>query len=305
MENDLYETIERMISFSLGSHVDLRGADVDQIVRTMEEAFSSETCRFVFKYRQSRSITVGDIDGMIHDLYMQGYEVIMVVQDYIKRLKSMENHRDQRHLELGAIVDEMSAVVAKRHGIPFVTGMQLNRDAYVKFEAAIKSGKTDAVKELGASNVGESINVYENADCVIFQGRVTSEALDGRLFLTMQRAKMRGKRKAGVAYFAQPYDLDEDGDVNEMKLVEDAHLPEKQCRGLKDIGDGLQKMYDPNADSTSAEERRMERAANVVEGGGRGGRRTPAGPVRRRIIPENAGAATIEYEPVETSYRGL
>lgn len=310
MENDLFETIERMISFSLGSHVDLRGADPDQIVRMMEGAFSSETCKFIFKYRQSNSITTADLEAMIHDEYLKGNEVVMIVQDYIKRIKSVQTYRDQRHLELGAVVDELSGI-AKRYNIPCVTGMQLNRDAYLKFDAAIKSGKTDAVKELGASNVGESINVFENADCVIFQGRVNSEALGGRLFLTMRRAKMRGKRKASLDYFAQPFALDDDGDVNEMKLCEDSHLPQKQWRGLKDMSDGLTKMYDANADDgapmQSSEERRQSRTAGLVggkggRGGSSGGKRNNAPPQRRdnpppRNYPSEAGPAKVEYIP--------
>ena len=303
-ENDLYETIERMLSFSLGSHVDLRGADVDKIVHMMENAFSSETCRFVFKYRQSRSVSTADLEAMVHDLYLQGYEVVMIVQDYIKRIRPMENFRDQRHLELGAVVDEFSGI-AKRYNIPIVTGMQLNREAYNKFEAAIKSGRMDAVKDLGASNAGESINVYENADCVIFQGRVSTASTDG-LYLTMRRAKMRGKRKTGLDFFAQPYDRDADGDINEMKLVEDAHLPVKQCAGVRELSDGISKDYDANADvdgsaspqagGPSREDRRNKRNAAVLAGGKSRSRNEPPAPRNRTHIPEEAGEATMEYE---------
>ena len=109
-ENDMYETVERMLSFALGSHIDLRGADVDQIVRMMEAAFSSETCQFIFKYRASRSISTADLEGMIHDEYLAGREVIMVVQDYIKRIRPMETYRDARHLEMGAVVDDFSSM---------------------------------------------------------------------------------------------------------------------------------------------------------------------------------------------------
>jgi hypothetical protein len=257
-ENDVFETIERMLSFALGSHIDLANVDVDKIVKMLEVAFSSESCKFIFKYRASRSITTSDLESMIHDLYLQGYEVILVVHDYIKRIKSIEQFKE-RHLELGAIVDEESAI-AKRHNIPVITGMQLNRDAYAKFDAAIKSGKMDAIKELGTSNVGESVNVFENADCVIFQGRVYSEAIQ-KLFLTVRLAKMRGKRKSKLDFFAQPFDLDENGDINEMKLCEDMHLPDKQCKGSKELGDGLSKEYDPNENKNS----KMDQAAGILK----------------------------------------
>lgn len=294
MENDVYETIERMISFSLGSHVDLRGADVDNIVRMMENAFSSETCKFIFKYRQSRSISTADLEGMIHDLYLQGYEVVMIVQDYIKRIKSVEQHRDARHLELGSVVDELS-VIAKRYNIPVVTGMQLNREAYVKFETAIKSGRQDAIKDLGASNVGESINVYENADCVIFQGRVSVASLDNRLFLTARRAKMRGKRVSTLDFFAQPFDLDANGDVNEMKLVEDAHLPKSKWAGMREIGDGIQQMYDPQADR-EPDPRAPEPRSTGVFRPSSSTRRTP---VTISNPPPNARVEVVDEDDLE------
>ena len=300
-ENDMFETIERMLSFSLGSHVDLKNSDVNQIIRMMEDAFSSESCRFVFKYRQSRSINASDIASMIEDLYMQGFEVIMLVQDYIKRMKSVENFREQRHLELGAIVDEFSGLIAKRYNIPVVTGMQLNREAYTKFETAIKSGNMNALKDLGASNVGESINVYENADCVIFQGRVQATSSDA-LYLTMRRVKMRGRRKGSLDFFAQPFARDADGDINEMKVEEDAHLPANQCRGVRDLVDGIAREYDANAANASesgspdnptgglsSEEKKAQRSGSVLS-------RRPLGsaPSPRNTIPENSGDAQVE-----------
>jgi replicative DNA helicase len=273
-ENDVYETIERMVSFALGSDVDLRGSDPDQIVQMLEEAFSSPTCKFIFKFRQSRSISTADIDTMIQELYTDGFEVIMLVQDYIKRVRSVEKH-SERHLELGSIVDELSSI-AKKYNIPVVTAMQLNRSAYAIFDAAIKSGREDAIKDLGPNNVGESINVYENSDVVLFQARVVSKALGGRLFLTMRQAKQRGKRKGTFeTFFAQPFELDNSGEVNEMCLVEDAHLPEAQCRALLDIGDGIQSEYDANTHDLPPEER-VIKAPPARRTGGRSSKHTPA-----------------------------
>ena len=305
-ENDLFDTIERMISFGLGSNVDLRGADIEQIVRLMERAFSSETCRFVFKYRPSRTITTADMEAMIHDEYMKGNEVIMIVQDYIKRIKPMEMYKEARHLELGAVVDEFS-MIAKRHNIPVVTGMQLNRGAYEKFELAVQNGDMDAVKKLGASDAGESINVYENADCVIFQGRIPIEST-GQMYQTFRRGKMRGKRVSNLDFFAQPFDVDDNGDTNEMRLVEDAHLGQRECRGVLNLGDGIARDYDANAPRQStSDERRTSRSGAVLSGGNGGGRggKSSSGPTRRNSgkasanpppVREDSGAAVLEHE---------
>ena len=124
--------------------------------------------------------------------------------------------------------------------------MQLNRDAYVKVEAAVKAGRLDAVKELGASQVGESINVFENADFVIFQNRVTLEST-GAIWLTVRRGKCRG-RPTTRDYFAHPFDRNAgDQNVNTMRLVEDAYLPVRQCASVMDLGDGVVRDYDANA----------------------------------------------------------
>ena len=316
MENDLFETVERMISYSMGCTVELRGSNVDDMVRAMGDAFSSESCQFVFKYRQSRSCSMADVEAMIHDLYMQGLEVVMIVQDYIKRMRAIENFKEARHLELGAIVDEMS-VVAKRYNIPLVTGMQLNRGAYDKFEQAIAKGDMAAVKKLGAADAGESINVYENADAVFFQGRIELESTGG-LWLTVRRGKMRGKRPSDLDYFAQPYAVDEHGDINEMRLAEDALLPGKKTFGTRELMDGVAKTYDANAGNgnhiasrsddhggeeagdaplggTNKQSRSMSRSGGVLKKGGPTKRSAP--PPKKAAVPEDAGAAQIEHVP--------
>jgi hypothetical protein len=110
MENDCNETIERMISYALGSNVDLRGSDEGEMVRRLAEAYGSETCDFSFKYRQNRSITTADVDAMIEEEHQEGREVVLLVHDYVKRIKSVETFKDARHLELGAVVDEWSSI---------------------------------------------------------------------------------------------------------------------------------------------------------------------------------------------------
>jgi hypothetical protein len=240
----------------------------------------------------------------------------MIVQDYIKRMRAIENFKEARHLELGAIVDEMS-VVAKRYNIPLVTGMQLNRGAYDKFEQAIAKGDMAAVKKLGAADAGESINVYENADAVFFQGRIELESTDG-MWLTVRRGKMRGKRPSDLDFFAQPYAVDEHGDVNEMRLAEDALLPGRKTFGTRELMDGVAKIYDANSGNgnhiasrsddhggeeaepaagsaplggSSKQTRSMNRSGGVLKKGGPTKRSTPP--------PKKAegGTATAEQVP--------
>ena len=185
--------------------------------------------------------------------------------------------------------------------------MQLNRGAYEKFATALEKGDMEAVKKFGANEAGESINVFENADCVIFQGRIPIEST-GQMYQTFRRGKMRGKRVSNLDFFAQPFDVDDNGDINEMRLVEDAHLGQRECRGVLNLGDGIARDYDANAPRPgTSDERRTSRSAAVLTGGNGGGGRGKgsSGPTRRNSgkatanpppVREDSGVAVLEHE---------
>jgi hypothetical protein len=295
-ENSRVETLERMLSYAHGATASFAGVPEDDMVRALGEAFSSETCAFSFKFRPSRSISPADIDAMIYDEWMAGYEVVMVVHDYIKRLKADEQFGDARHLELGSIVDGLH-IIAEKYGVPVMTGMQLNRAAYTAIDAALKAGKLDGVKDLGAGNVGESINVFENADVVLFQGRMVVESLDA-MYLTVKRGKMRGRSLGGPDFFAQPFDQDADGNINEMRLAEDAHLPKRGWRGRTDLSEGIAAEYDANGGGPgpNSQERRTARTASRLGGDAAAQpRRAPSGPAATlTVVPEPAASTNYE-----------
>ena len=127
------------------------------------------------------------------------------------------------------------------------------------------------------------------------------------MFLTLRRGKMRGKRPSQLDFFAQPFDIDERGDQNEMRLQEDTLLPGKKCYGVREIGDGLAKAYDPNAQNdenagalggSSREDRTTARSGAVLKGGGsRGGRHAP--PKKLNQSPDEPITVTVEYEDME------
>jgi hypothetical protein len=198
--------------------------------------------------------------------------------------------------------------VAKRYNIPIVTGMQLNRGAYEKFESAIQAGNMDGIKKLGAMDAGESINVYENADCVVFQARIQPDWYDG-MMLTIRRGKMRGKRPSNMDFFAQPFSKNDNGDVNEMRLVEDELLT--KVYGTVNVGDRMAQEYDANAGATGTPPatRGTSRSAKVLQGGSKRG---DTGPKKRNPPPikEDSGYAYAEHipdgdEPVPTGIEGL
>ena len=90
-------------------------------------------------------------------------------------------------------------------------------------EDAISSGKKNAIEKLGASNVGESWGMLENADCVILIQReeVIEPATpdDPDYFLAMKQLKFRGKKLSANMSFIQPFEKG-----NGMKLVDDVNF---------------------------------------------------------------------------------
>ena len=254
-ENDRDETIERMFSYYKGVQTNIKDISINDFQEFMQETFKNEEdrCHFAFYFRPDRSITTDDLNQMINNLYLEGYEVVMVIQDYIKRIRPMETFKEYRYVELGQVVNEFS-IISKEHQVPVITAMQLNRDAYMKVQNAQDNNRMDFLDRIGAANIGESLNIYENSDVVLLSGRNSPSVAEGKSFLEIRRKKMRGRSPSPLIKFAYPFLMDGDL-VNEMRLVEDAHLTRDECKGILNLADNLADTYKPpstmgNAPST-------------------------------------------------------
>lgn len=120
-------------------------------------------------YRPDRSINTADLRDMIDELAANGKEVICIFQDHIKRIRSVENISDTR-LELGAVVNEMKSIGIE-YQLPVISVSHLNRDASNIVETGSNSNAVDLTRQLGRSNVGESMLMIDNSDGVIIIGR--------------------------------------------------------------------------------------------------------------------------------------
>ena len=242
-ENDRNETIGRMISFLLGSHHDLETTPTDELLELFDDALNSGSAHFEFKFRPSRSINTNDVRSMVDDLAIEGKEVVLLVVDYIKRIRPVESS-EHRHLELGAVVDELS-MIAKEFMIPVVTANQLNREAYSKLATEIEKNNFDGIKKVNESNAGESINVIENADNAIFLNSLDFPELNQR-HLSINGVKRRGKGTNKISFFHQPFAHDANNEINGMKLVEDANADMSDIAGSLELSTKLGSNYNPN-----------------------------------------------------------
>ena len=154
-----------------------------------------------------------------------GEECICMIQDYTKRIKSVENNPDIR-LELSNIVNEFS-VFAKKMQIPLISAAQLNRNAMNIAENNLSSGKKDIGKNLGASNIGESALIIENTDVGVIINREFDKDTE-KLYLSFNLVVNRGEDiQDAPKYFAQPFE-------NGMRLQED--IDEEIPVGVERIG---------------------------------------------------------------------
>lgn len=216
MENTVRETVERLFNLTAGPNVDMtkyKPEEVINLLRTEGELYLTDESPIdiIIKYVPDKSVDTGYLYTMTEDLEDEGYEVICLIQDHIKRIRSCYPSNDIR-LELGSIVNEFK-VFASIKDIPVITNSHLNRDAAKTIEEGSRANKADLTRMLGRSNIGESMLMLDNLDCAF----IINTAYDAQAnkYMVFKRIKMRYKA-THRDYINQPF-----VNGNEIKLLED------------------------------------------------------------------------------------
>ena len=219
-ENSQEETMER--SFNRFYTKKIEEFETAELIKAFEDMpLSKSNIHLDCKYRPNLSIDCNDIRTMIDELAYDGYEVVAVIHDYLKRIRSIESgiSKENTFLELGNITNEFKDL-AIEYNIPVILASQLNRDAFSKIEAAIANNKADIGKNIGISQVGESVRIIENVDYAMGLSK-EYDSKEGIEYLTFKLLKKREKQKAtDITYFAHPFHK------TLHKLEEDSMLPE-------------------------------------------------------------------------------
>jgi len=231
MENTIDETIKRIWSHSFGNDSEMSSFEPAIAARMLEEQRiftpnKPDMPELVIWHRSTKSINTADMNSMLDDLEKEGKECVFLVQDYIKRIKSTVNHKELR-FELSIISDEFASI-AKEREIPILSAMQLNREAFREFEASTTmEGQISAVEKMGASNVGESIDLIQNVDYAFILGRTQNTKLNefdeieySDKYLIFKLIAARGKAPKIVSFKHRFKDR------NDMALIEDINLPQ-------------------------------------------------------------------------------
>lgn len=115
--------------------------------------------------------TTDDIANDIDVLYEKGYQVVLLVSDYVDLHASKDEkmgYKREAHLELKAKCEEMRAL-AKRYSIPVVSGAQLNRSgANAVYEAEAYSKVVDPGYHYSLSMLAKAYDITNVPEMMFF-----------------------------------------------------------------------------------------------------------------------------------------
>lgn len=115
--------------------------------------------------------TSDDIANDIDVLYQKGYQVIMLISDYADLHASRDEQsgfRREAHLELKSKIEDLRAL-AKRYGIPVLTGAQLNRNgAQAVYEAEAFSKVVDPGYHYSLSMLAKAYDITNVPEMMFF-----------------------------------------------------------------------------------------------------------------------------------------
>lgn len=220
MENSIKETVQRIFSMCVGA--DMTNYSEDEFMDVLKtqgglHVSDGDPIDLIVKFRPNLSEDTSYLYTLCEDLEDEGYEVICMIQDYIKRIKSVDgSYNGDLRLQLGAVINEFK-VFATLKNIPVITASQLNRTATASIDEARIKNKADLVRLIGRSNVGESNLIIENSDWIALIAPEFDK--DSNKYLGMQRVKSRYYIPGDIYTVYIPYIN------NTIKFVEDIYSP--------------------------------------------------------------------------------
>lgn len=156
-----------------------------------------------FRYYGNMDIGVPDIRGMVQELDASGREVIVIIQDYIERLRPPQVANNEKRNQLADVSNQLHDLAVELD-IPVITASQFNRDGVAKLEEAREKKDKDISKKVGTGNISESYSMLKNIDVNI--SIVIEYDLDEeRYYLSFRALKFRGDDTDAIKYFLQPF----------------------------------------------------------------------------------------------------
>jgi hypothetical protein len=236
MENSVRESFERLFNMAASTDdiINFSADEVINLLKTKGELYLSDDnpIDVIIRYVPGNSVDTSYLYTLAEDLEDEGYEVIALIQDYVKKINSVYYHNSNDvRIELGAVVNEFKTFAILKD-IPVISASQLNRDATKHIDEGRKATKADLVRMLGRSNIGESMLMLENIDAAFMIAPEWAE--NGNMkYLGIQNIKTRYKN-SGRTYIYHPY-----VPGNPIKLVEDYYAAEPAFKETLSASGGL------------------------------------------------------------------
>lgn len=277
MENSVRETINRIYTHLTGKSI-AKFSKKEAVKILNDEIRNKYGVNLVIRFRPSKTINTLELDDMITEIESNGRKVVMLVMDYIKKIRSSNPDREER-IELANVVDDFCNI-AKTRNIVVVSASQLNREALKIIETAIEKGETDIAKALHSSHVGNSVGIIENADVSILINKEDD-------WLSFKLLRSRDEEN-DTTYFVQKFE-------NGMKLEEDYDLDRSLSR--QSVSEGDSENFNPNRNDDEGYEDDEEKKEKKVR---KKGRKRSTQPIKKVTNTKKEGDE--EYEDEELSF---
>lgn len=221
MENTVKQLVGSLFNIAVCTD-DMKNYDVEEVIRLLKEEgelllSNDSPIDIIIKFKPGMSVDTSYMYSLVEDLEDDGYECILMIQDYIKRIRPVDYTGDIR-LDLGNVINDYKNFAAIK-GIPVISASQLNRTATQKIDEGRKTNKADLLRLIGRDNIGESMLILENIDGGFMLAPEYDK--DGNKYFGFQRIKARYKKNSNRESFYHPCVAN-----NPIKFVEDENAVE-------------------------------------------------------------------------------
>ena len=192
MENTVQETVARLFEITTGQ--DMGKVDVETAIKMLKKdgemyIADDNPIDIIIKYIPNRSVDTSYLYTLAEDLEDEGYEMICLIQDHVKRIRSIEKTPDMR-IELGNVINEFKTFAMLKDCVVITNG-HLNREAAKSIDDGNRTNKGDLIRMIGRANTSESMLMIDNLDV----GIVIQQEYDekGNRYMGFKRIKERIK----------------------------------------------------------------------------------------------------------------
>ena len=192
MENTVQETVARLFEITTGQ--DMGKVDVETAIKMLKKdgemyIADDNPIDIIVKYVPNRSVDTSYLYTLAEDLEDEGYEMICLIQDHVKRIRSIERTPDIR-IELGNVINEFKTFAMLKDCVVITNG-HLNREAAKSIDDGNRTNKGDLIRMIGRANISESMLMIDNLDVGIIIQQEYDEK--GNRYMGFKRIKERIK----------------------------------------------------------------------------------------------------------------